>query len=58
MKKSNDWIFFQVKKSHFLSLVFNSTQPSQSARINTFVVNLDSCKNGRQSINSLKVMVN
>ena len=40
-----------MNKTHFLSLVFNqprchgnSTQPSQNARINTSVINLDSCK--------------
>ena len=40
-----------MNKNHFLSLVFNqphchgnSTHPSQNARINTSVINLDSCK--------------
>ena len=40
-----------MNKTHFLSLVFNqprchgnSTQPGQNARINTSVIDLDSCK--------------
>ena len=40
-----------INKNHYLSLVFNqrrchgnSTHPSQNARINTSVINLDSCK--------------
>ena len=50
---------------HFLGLVFNqlhwdgnSTHYKQSGRINSSVINLHSCKNGRQIINSLKVMLN
>jgi len=50
MKKSNNWIFLNKQKP-FLSLVFNQlrchdniTHPSQNARKNSSVVNLDSCK--------------
>ena len=50
---------------HFLGFVFNqlhchgnSTHYKQNGRINSSVINLHSCKNGHQIINSLKVMLN